>query len=62
MLVLGRRINETIVINGTIEVTVTEIRDNQVRLGFTADKSVTIVRKELIGKGGTNGNLKSLKN
>ncbi len=51
MLTLTRKPEETIVIGeGTerIEVTVKEIRRNQVRLGITAPESVRIFRKELV--------------
>ncbi len=34
----------------TIEVTVTEVRGNNVRLGFTADKRISIVRDDAIRK------------
>jgi carbon storage regulator len=47
MLVLSRKINESIVINGKIIVTVTEIRGNKVRLGFDAPRAVTIHRSEV---------------
>ena len=51
MLTLTRKPEETIVIGeGTerIEVTVKEIRRNQVRLGITAPENVRIFRKELV--------------
>lgn len=47
MLVLTRKLNETIVINGDIRVTVVAIRGNQARLGIEAPDSVGIVREEL---------------
>jgi carbon storage regulator len=47
MLVLTRKLNETIVINGDISVTVVSIRGNQVRLGITAPQSCGIYRSEL---------------
>ena len=47
MLVLSRKLNETIVINGDIRVTVVAIRANQVRLGIEAPESVAILREEL---------------
>jgi carbon storage regulator len=47
MLVLTRKLNETIVIDGSISVTVVGIRGNQVRLGITAPQSIGIYRAEL---------------
>lgn len=47
MLVLSRKLNEAIIINGTIRVTVVGIRHNQIRLGFEAPDQVRIYREEL---------------
>jgi carbon storage regulator len=47
MLVLSRKINETIVIDGDIRITVVGLRGSQVRLGFEAPDSVGISRQEL---------------
>jgi carbon storage regulator len=48
MLVLTRRINESIVINGDIVVTVLEVgRNGQVRLGIEAPRHYQIYRREL---------------
>jgi carbon storage regulator len=47
MLVLSRKLSETIVINGDIRVTVVGIRGNQVRLGIEAPATVGIFREEL---------------
>jgi len=47
MLVLSRKLNETIIIDGTIRVKVVGIRHNQVRLGFEAPERVGIYREEL---------------
>jgi len=46
MLVLTRKTNESIYIDGTIEVMVVAVRGNRVRLGFRAPADVTIQRKE----------------
>jgi len=48
MLVLARKPNESIVIDGGIKITVVEIRGNQIRLGIEAPKEVGIMREELI--------------
>jgi len=51
MLVLTRKKNEAVVINGRVRVTVLEVRGNQVRLGIEAPKDVSIRRSELKGSG-----------
>ncbi len=47
MLALARKVNETIVINNDIEITLLEIKGDQVKLGIEAPKSVPIYRKEI---------------
>jgi carbon storage regulator len=47
MLVLSRKLNETIIIADNIRVTVVGIRHNQVRLGIEAPTQVAIYREEL---------------
>ena len=47
MLALSRKKDETIVINDDIEVTVIEIKGDQVKLGISAPKSVPVYRKEV---------------
>jgi carbon storage regulator len=47
MLVLARKVGQSIVINDDIEITVIEVRGDQVRLGINAPKSVPVHRKEL---------------
>jgi carbon storage regulator len=47
MLVLTRKLNETIVIDGNISVTVVGIRGKQVRLGIIAPQTVGVYRAEL---------------
>lgn len=48
MLVLSRRIEESIQIGDTITVTVLEIQGGKVRLGITAPTTVAVHRKELL--------------
>jgi carbon storage regulator len=48
MLVLSRKLNQDIIINGNIRVTVLDIRGSQVRIGIDAPSEVTVFRKELI--------------
>ena len=47
MLVLSRKIGETIRIAENIEVTVVEIKQGRVRLGFRCPKEVPILRQEV---------------
>ncbi len=47
MLALSRKTGESIVIGNDIEITVLEIRGDQVKLGINAPKSVPIYRKEI---------------
>ena len=55
MLILTRRVGETIRIGNDVEVTVLSVKGNQVRLGCNAPKDVNIVRTELIERDrGTN--------
>ncbi len=48
MLVLSRKLNEKIVINGNIVVTVVKIDRNQVRIGIEAPGEVPIQREEIV--------------
>ena len=47
MLVLTRRIGETLVISDDVKVTVLGIKGNQVRLGVKAHKDVEVHREEI---------------
>ena len=47
MLALTRKKGEALVINNNIEITVLEIRGDQIKLGITAPKDVPIYRKEV---------------
>ena len=49
MLVLSRKLNEKIVIDGGIIVTVVKIDRNQVRLGIEAPGHVGVFREEIAG-------------
>ena len=48
MLILARKVGQRIVIAGEIEITVVEVRGDQVRLGITAPRSIAVHRKELL--------------
>ena len=47
MLTLARKVNVSIMIGNDIEITVLEIKGDQIKLGVKAPKSVPIYRKEL---------------
>mgnify|MGYP003299924602 CR=1 FL=1 len=47
MLALSRKKGEAIVINNDIEITVLEVKGDQVKLGIAAPKEVPIYRKEV---------------
>ena len=47
MLALSRKRSEALVINNNIEVTVLEIKGEQVKLGISAPKEVPVYRKEV---------------
>jgi carbon storage regulator len=47
MLVLTRKVHQSIVIGDEIEVVVLEVRGEQVRLGIRAPKNVSVHRKEI---------------
>lgn len=47
MLVLSRRLGETLMIGDDIKITVLGISGNQVRLGIAAPKSVDVHREEV---------------
>ena len=47
MLVLGRKLNQSIMIGNEIEVAVIDIKGDQVKLGIRAPKSISVYRKEL---------------
>ena len=48
MLVLSRRVGESIVIGEDVTVTVLEVRGDVVRVGIAAPRSVTVHREELL--------------
>lgn len=47
MLALSRKKNESIVINNDIEITILDIKGDQVKVGISAPKSVPVYRKEV---------------
>ncbi len=49
MLVLSRKVGESIVIDGDVIVTVREMRGGRIRLSIDAPQDVLVLRQELIG-------------
>lgn len=47
MLALTRKKNEAIVVNNNIEITILEVKGEQVKIGISAPKEVPIYRKEV---------------
>lgn len=47
MLALARKVNQSIVIGNDIEVTLLEIKGDQIKIGISAPKNVPIYRKEI---------------
>lgn len=47
MLVLSRKLNESIIIDDQIRITVVEIRGDKIRLGIEAPKNVSVHRREV---------------
>lgn len=47
MLALSRKKNEALVINNNVEITILEIKGEQVKLGISAPREVPVYRKEV---------------
>jgi carbon storage regulator len=47
MLILTRRVGETVVIGDDVDVTVLGLKGNQVRLGVKAPREITVHREEI---------------
>tara|TARA_B100001013_G_scaffold140445_1_gene82834 strand:+ start:125 stop:322 length:198 start_codon:yes stop_codon:yes gene_type:complete len=50
VLVLSRRVDESLLIDKEIKITVLEIKGGQVRLGITAPSSIKIHREEVFNR------------
>lgn len=70
MLALSRKANESIMIGNDIEITILEVKGEQVKIGITAPKAVPVYRQEVYAQikeankeaalGNTQENLKNL--
>ncbi|MBR4278264.1 MAG: carbon storage regulator CsrA [Lachnospiraceae bacterium] len=47
MLALSRKKNEALIINNNVEVTILEIKGDQVKIGINAPKEIPVYRKEV---------------
>lgn len=47
MLALSRKKNEALVINNNVEITILDIKGDQVKVGIAAPKDVPVYRKEV---------------
>ena len=47
MLALSRKKNEALIINNNVEITILDIKGDQVKVGITAPKEVPVYRKEV---------------
>jgi len=61
MLVLNRKINESIIICDDIEIRILEINDGKIKIGIEAPRDVTVLRKEVYDMV-IEENIKSLEN
>jgi carbon storage regulator len=50
MLILTRRVNESLVIGDNVTVTILGVKGNQVRIGVNAPRDVSVHREELARK------------
>jgi len=47
MLILNRKINESIIIDDRIEIKILEIVDGKIKIGIEAPKEISVLRKEI---------------
>ena len=61
MLILTRRVGETVVIGDDIEITVLGVKGNQVRIGVKAPRDVAVHREEILERIRREGELSTIK-
>lgn len=47
MLVLTRKLNQAIMIGDSIEITILEVKGEQIKIGISAPKDISVYRKEI---------------
>ena len=62
MLVVTRKLDESLIISDNIEITVLEIGKDKVKIGINAPKEVKVIRSELKDARQTNGAIAGLLN
>ena len=50
LLVLSRKLGESILLDGGIEIQIVKVQGQKIRLGITAPKDIKVIRAELQGK------------
>lgn len=48
MLILSRKIGESIIINDNIEIIITEVSGDKIKVGINAPREIPVFRKEII--------------